>query len=249
MTAPQGVPIARIPTGQSVDLFTAVGHLLDTALGGAMLAQGNGHDVAATVIARDGQTERQAVTALRRAAEALGAEDLAPLVDGEPDEGEPGVTVGPLRHDERGWTASLGGTAVEVARQVMAVLVPAFEEHPEAMNYLSWDATYGPTGQRYSLILVRPDGLTPHEARQRAEQEAERLASQLAAAAALVVDFRQRAEQTVVTFGEDGQHDDNCDSPAECHAVAQHFTWKLAARALEKALAAGTSAKDGADRG
>lgn len=79
--------------------------------------------------------------------------------------------------------------------------------------------------------------------------ENQRLADQLAAAAALVADFRQRAEQTVATFGENGQHDDECDSPAECHASAQHFTWKLAARALEKALAAGTSAKDGGDHG
>lgn len=179
MNTPQGVPIARIPTGQSVDLFTAVGHLLDAALGGAMLAQGNGHDVAATVIARDGQTERQAVAALRRAAEALGAEDLAPLVDDEPDDG-PGVTVGPLRHDEHGWTASLGGTATELAQQVMAVLVPAFEAYPDAINYLSWDAVYQPTGGKYSLILVRPDGLTPHEARQQADEEAERLRGLLA---------------------------------------------------------------------
>jgi hypothetical protein len=79
--------------------------------------------------------------------------------------------------------------------------------------------------------------------------ENQRLADQLTAAAALAADFRQRAEQTVATFGEEGQHDDECDSPAECHAVAQHFTWKLAARALEKALAAGASAKDGGDRG
>lgn len=66
--------------------------------------------------------------------------------------------------------------------------------------------------------------------------ENQRLADQLAAAAALVAEFRQSAEQAVATFGEDGQHDDECDSPAECHASAQHFTWKLAASSLEKAL-------------
>jgi hypothetical protein len=175
MTAPQGIRIASIPTGQSVDLFTSVGHLLDAALGGAMLAQGNGHDVAATVVTRDDQTERQAIASLRRAAEALGAEDLAPLVDEEPDETEPTTTVGPLRRDDRGWTASIGGSAAELAQQVMAVLVPAFEQHPDAINYLSWDAVYAPSGRKYSLILVRPDGLTPHEARERAERENARL--------------------------------------------------------------------------
>lgn len=67
--------------------------------------------------------------------------------------------------------------------------------------------------------------------------EACRLREQLVAGQALVIDFRQRAEQTVVKFDEDGHHDDECGSAAECHASAQHFTWKLAASALEKALA------------
>lgn len=174
MAEPQGIPIARIPSGQSVDLFTAVGNLLDSALGGAMLVPGNGHDVAATVITRDDQTERQAVAELRQAAKILGHEAPDPWPTTEPDD-EPVATVGQLRRDDRGWTASLGGTAVEVAQQVMAALVPAFEEHPDAINYLSWDATHAPSGQRYSLILVRPDGLTPHEARQRAEARVEQL--------------------------------------------------------------------------
>jgi hypothetical protein len=181
MTVPQGVPVARIPSGQSLDLFSAVGAVLDVALGGAMLVPGNGGDVAATVIARDEQTEREAVAALRHAAMVLGAVPPNPWPSNEPDDdiGET-ATVGQLEHDDRGWTASLGGSAVEVAQQVMAVLVPAFEEHPDAINYLSWDATYKPSGQRYSLILVRPNGLTPHEARQQAEKECERLRALLA---------------------------------------------------------------------
>lgn len=76
---------------------------------------------------------------------------------------------------------------------------------------------------------------------QRLTEEVSRLREQLAAAQALVADFRRRAEQTVATFGEDGQHDDECDSPVECHASAQHFTWKLAATALEKAVSASVS--------
>jgi hypothetical protein len=181
MTAPQGIAIARIPSGQSLDLFSAVGTVLDVALGGAMLVPGNGGDVAATVIARDEQTEREAVAALRHAAVVLGAAPPTLWPSNEPDD-EIGqtATVAQLQHDDGGWTASLGGSAVEVAQQVMAVLVPAFEEHPDAVNYLSWDATYKPSGQRYSLILVRPNGLTPHEARQQPEKECERLRALLA---------------------------------------------------------------------
>jgi hypothetical protein len=67
-------------------------------------------------------------------------------------------------------------------------------------------------------------------------EERDSLRAQLDSVRAVVGDFRLRAEQTITTFGEEGQHDDECDSPAECHASAQHFTWKLAARALEKAL-------------
>mgnify|MGYP001578581044 CR=1 FL=1 len=52
----------------------------------------------------------------------------------------------------------------------------------------------------------------------------------------LAADFRQRAEQTAVAFDEGGQREDECDSPAECHASAQYLTWKLAARALEKLI-------------
>ncbi len=61
-------------------------------------------------------------------------------------------------------------------------------------------------------------------------------ADDLRALRELVKDFRQRAEQTVVALDDGGQHEDECDSPAECHAAAQHFTWKLAARALEKLI-------------
>jgi hypothetical protein len=52
----------------------------------------------------------------------------------------------------------------------------------------------------------------------------------------LAADFRQRAEQTVTAYDEDEAPEDECDSPAECHASARYLTWKLAARALEKLI-------------
>lgn len=63
--------------------------------------------------------------------------------------------------------------------QLVSVYAPAFEE-TGAPNYLSWDLPEEHTGARYSLIIVKPDGLTPHEARQAAEQECARLRALLA---------------------------------------------------------------------
>lgn len=188
MTAPQGVPIARIPAHQPLELFSAVGDVLDAALHGAMLVPGNGGDVAATIVARDGQTVSQVIAELRHAASVLAAAAPASATPAEPvddpDDPEEPTTVGQLRRDETGWTASLGGgaaqAALEMAQQMLAAFIPAFEETLNAPNYLSWDAVYQPTGQRYSLIVVRPDGLTPHEARLQAERECARLRDLLA---------------------------------------------------------------------
>lgn len=55
---------------------------------------------------------------------------------------------------------------------------------------------------------------------------------------ALAADFRNRAEQTSLAYDEGEAPEDDCDSPAECHASARYLTWKLAARALEKAMSA-----------
>lgn len=188
MTAPQGVPIARIPAHQPLELFSAVGDVLDAALGGAMLVPGNGSDVAATIVARDGQTVSQVIADLRHAASVLAAavpvSTVSADVEDECDAFEEPTTVGQLSRDETGWTASLAGgaaqAALEMAQQMLAVFIPAFEETKAAPNYLSWDAVYQPTGQRYSLIVVRSNGLTPHEARQHAEQECELLRRLLA---------------------------------------------------------------------
>lgn len=192
MTAPQGVPIARIPSGQPLDLFSAVGNLLDAALRGAMLTPGNGRDVAATVVARDGQSVHDVIAELRHAAGVLAAAKPASATaaepgddpEDEPDEFDEPTTVSQLSRGETGWVASLGGgaqqAAAEMARQMLSAFAPAFEEHGDAVNYLSWDAVHPPTGQKYSLIVVRSNGLTPHEARQHAEQECERLRRLLA---------------------------------------------------------------------
>jgi hypothetical protein len=62
------------------------------------------------------------------------------------------------------------------------------------------------------------------------------------AAAHLAADFRQRAEQSIASFDDGEEFVDECDSPAECHASAQHFTWRLAAQALERLLAVAPAA-------
>lgn len=56
--------------------------------------------------------------------------------------------------------------------------------------------------------------------------------------AALARDFRDRAEKTITKALEGEQVADECDSPAECHASTEHFTWKLAALQVEKLVTA-----------
>jgi len=193
MAPRQEVAIARIPSGQSIDLFSAVGNVLDAALGGAMLVPGNGGDAAATIVAREGQSERQAVAVLRQAANILtvARPKANPAEPDNADDAETPTTVTQLSRDETGWTASVGGAAAQaaedMAKQLLAVFVPAFQE-TGAGNYLSWDAVHEPTRERYSLIVVRPNGLTPHEARQRADQETKHLQGLLAQAMHLLDD-------------------------------------------------------------
>lgn len=208
------IRIACIPAHQSIDLFSAVGNVLDAALGGANLVPGNGGDVAATIVVRDGQTERQAVAVLRQAANILAVAMPKAELDDEAAEEDCGApeeptTVSQLSRDETGWTGSLGGgaaqAAAEMAQQMLAVFVPAFEEMPDAANYLSWDAVHQPTGKRYSLIVVRPNGLTPHEARQRAEQESERLRGLLREAVELL-------DNSIDTDDCELDHNQNCQA-------------------------------------
>lgn len=229
--APRRVAIARIPSGQSIDLFSAVGNVLDAALGGAMLVPGNGGDVAATIVAREDQPERQAVAVLRQAANilAVAMPKERPAEPDDADDKEAPTTVAQLSRDETGWTASVGGAAAQaaadMAKQMLAAFVPAFQE-TGAGNYLSWDAVHEQTGERYSLIVVRPNGLTPHEARQRAEQESERLQGLLAEALQLLDDTIETESCSLDHHGYCQEHMDFSDG--ECYQarikrfVAEH---------------------------
>ncbi len=179
------VAIARIPAGQSIELFGAVGELLDSALGGALLVPGNGHDVAATIITRADQTQQQAAAAIRRATKAIGkAKRKQEPVAAEPElDEEDLLTIEQMRQSVTGMDFGLGGAttvATEMAQHLLAAFIPAFEETEGAVNYLSWDAVDLATGHRYSIIVVRPNGLTPQEARLKADKECERLRGLLA---------------------------------------------------------------------
>lgn len=56
------------------------------------------------------------------------------------------------------------------------------------------------------------------------------------ALADLAEDFWRRGERTLAVLDDGDEHEDDCDSPAECHASATHWTWKLAASAVDTAL-------------
>jgi hypothetical protein len=182
------VVVAQIPAGQSIALFSAVGALLDAALGGAMLAPGNGRDVAAVAQLRAGQSEQDAVGRLRAAISVLTDEPLPVVV--VPADPEPVLTVQQVSADpdDGGVTFSIGRPdemAQDMAAALLEAFIPALEHH-DAANYLEFPATDPATGQRYAVIVVKPNGLSPHQARQQAEAEADRLRAQLA-------ELRQRA--------------------------------------------------------
>lgn len=174
--------VAQIPTGQPIDLFGAVGSLLDVALGGAYLAAGNGRDIAGSVVLPDDVTTRDAIGRLRAAARTLGRRHPKVQQEDVPAEVEDPGTVGPITEAEGGLTFRLGG-AIDQTRELMRILlaaiIPAFEES-EAPNYLEFPAVDEATGRRYVVIVVKPGGLTPHQARQRAEAEVEQLRARLA---------------------------------------------------------------------
>lgn len=177
-TGQQAKPVALIPSGQSLDLVAAVGNLLDAALGGAMLAPGNGRDVAGAVQRRDDQTERQAIARLRAAARRLGRAPVEVQPDDEPTEDDP-TSLAHVTRDNDGLMFSIGGASEDMARMLLNAFIPALREM-EAPNYLEFPATDPATGDRYAVIVVKPDGKTPHELRCAAEAEVERLRAELA---------------------------------------------------------------------
>lgn len=183
---PYYTAIVHVPARIRLDLVGAIGGLLDTALGGAMLTPGNGHDIGGTVVLRDDQTQEDAIRRLKAARRRIARKPLTPAPEDEPGE-EPDpdrpMTLNHVRHyPDGGIEFGIGGPA-EVARalaqQLLDAFIPALAESG-APNYLSWDAVHPATGGRYSFIVVKPEGLSPHEARQKTEQECARLRALLA---------------------------------------------------------------------
>lgn len=168
--------VALMPTDQSINLFVAVGALLDAALGGADLGPGNGANVASTVFLKTNQPAAEAITRIRAATARLTDAPLPDLVDPDPADvvGEPTVQGIAL---DGGITVSLSRPreqADQMAAALLEAFIPAVEEL-DAPNYIEFPAIDPVTHQKYAVIVVKPRGLTPHEARQQAEAECARL--------------------------------------------------------------------------
>lgn len=177
--------IARIPAGQSLELFSTLCGFFGAALDNCLMSAGDGYGNAAEVVSGDGVTHRDIVRALEAATRKLndGGPVASPThANANEDEDDSSLTLNNMRATDDGVSFGIGGAedhAAELAKNVLAAFIPVFES-TGAVNYLSWDAVLPETGGRYSLIVVKPDGLTPHEARQRAEDRADRLAALLA---------------------------------------------------------------------
>ncbi|GHH57598.1 hypothetical protein [Lentzea cavernae] len=173
------VIVARIPAGQPLDLSQAVLALFGTVLDDCHMAPGNGTDSAADIVGGEGLPVSDIVQRLRRAIRKLGKTLPRPIPEDEPDDtlAEDPPRLNAMRATETGIELGIGG-ATEAARalaaDLLAVFIPALDE-AGAENYLSWDAVNPTTGDAYSVMLVKSKGLTPHQARQRADAEAARL--------------------------------------------------------------------------
>ncbi|MFJ5984268.1 hypothetical protein [Lentzea sp. NPDC092896] len=172
------VVVARIPAGQPLELTQSVIALFGTVLDDCHIAPGNGADCAADIVGGEGLPDGDIVKRLRRATRKLGKTLPRPVPEDEADDtfAEDPLRFNAMRATETGIAFGLGG-ATEAARafaaELLAVFIPALDE-AGAENYLSWDAPNTKTGETYSVIFVKPNGLTPHQARQRADAEAER---------------------------------------------------------------------------
>jgi hypothetical protein len=171
------VTIARIPSGQSLEMFSTLCGFFGAVLDGCQIAPGDGAGTAADVVNGEGVTERDVVVALRRATRKLAKGLPEPIAADEPHASDDPLTLNRMSKTEAGGVEfGIGGAteaAAEFAKHLIATFIPALEE-TNAVNYLSWDAVDPETRKRYSLIFVKPDGLTPHEARQQADAERDR---------------------------------------------------------------------------
>lgn len=187
MTAPERV-LVQLPVGQPIDLFAAVGSLLDAAIVGVMMGPGMSPEVAAQVLLPEGLTPRDAAERLRQAAAQVDGTDYVPL-DHDPDDLD--LTVGQVRkHEDGGISIGIGGpmdVAQRAAQATIDAFIPALDESG-ATNYLEFDATVRATGARLCLIVCRHDGKSPHKLRQEAEAERDQALAQVAAVRALCAD-------------------------------------------------------------
>lgn len=173
--------IARIPPGQSLELFSTLCAFFGSALDGCLISQGNGLDIAADLAMGPDTSERDVVVALRRATRKLNKGLPAAVAEDEP--GDDDLVLNHMSATDTGVVFGIGGAqevACDLAAHLLQSFIPAMEQMG-AENYLSWDLLDPDTQERYSLIAVKPRGLTPHEARQRADDEAARLRALLVA--------------------------------------------------------------------
>lgn len=208
MTRPKAVVF--IPAGLDLTLVSALGTLLGAAIPGLMLGVSPEPGVAAALLPPDDMPPEVVAGHLVAAAELLS--ELNP--DHTPaavDPGDMGHTFNRMTRDEDGGlTVATGAVdaadlkAREFALQVMAAYAPYFESHPEAENYVEYEAAVPTTGERYTLTVRKPGGRTPHEMRKQAEAERDKARATLQAIGARIqVDDGMRLDgRKVVPTGE-----------------------------------------------
>lgn len=167
------VTIAQVPTGQPLDLFSAICTYFGAAIDGAVIVEGDGLGIAARLLAAEGASAPEVAAQLRTAADsATGRESVTQSVS-EPDDG---LIVGHVQDSDHGLTIGVGGSqlAEEWAAHLLGIFMPAFEELA-VDNYLEYEGTDRISGQRLLLTVVKPGGKRPSELRAEAEAEAARL--------------------------------------------------------------------------
>jgi hypothetical protein len=170
------VTIAQIPTGQSLELFSAVCAFFGSAIDGAVIASGDGHQVSARLLAQEGQSASEVADLLRRS-----AGRPAPAVDPDEDDSDD-LTIGHVRElPDGGVGVGIGGgeLAEQWAAHLLSIFLPAFEESG-ADNYIEYEGFNRETGERILLTVVKPGGKRPSELRAVADAEVVRLRALLA---------------------------------------------------------------------
>lgn len=172
------VTIATIPSGQSLELLSAVLAFFDSALADAVMAPGDGAGIAARLLAKPGQDHRQVAEMLRRATVPRDTSDVPDIPT--PDVDDPITLNSMSKTDDGGVQFGLGATgeASRWAARLLAVFLPAFDEMG-ADNYIEYEGVDRKSGKRMLLIAVKPGGKRPSELRAAAEAERDELKRKL----------------------------------------------------------------------